>query len=196
MNSLNYNEKIFAAGFFEAAGGINTIYTHKETGVRNSRLIFSSKRRDSLTKLQTLTGIGKIYGPYTSATQGTYWRYSIHKHQDVIDFVDVISPYLSEDRQKYIQQRLDTTGWHVPKPPVEKPCLACGDLTTNPKFCSNSCLHLHRVRTTQWVKLQCDRCGKAVTRTLKDHQYRLQKLDCAHVYCSHKCAGAGPKEDK
>jgi hypothetical protein len=108
MNKMTKEQIAWVAGVFEGEGTF-TYRTYSGTGRKQITLRVVMTDLDIITRLHKYTGLGNIYGPYTSSQlkkDGTLRKVSYHwaitKQPDVIAFGDVLRPWLGERRlQKF-----------------------------------------------------------------------------------------------
>ena len=95
----------WVAGVFEGEGTF-TYRTYSGTGRKQITLRIVMTDLDIITRLYEYTGLGNIYGPYTSSQlkkDGTLRKVSYHwaitKQSDVIALGEVLKPWLGERRK-------------------------------------------------------------------------------------------------
>lgn len=113
-------DRAWLAGFYDGEG--NATFTsngRKKNGLKvyTVRIKIAQKTRGVLDRIQELTGLGKVYGPYTTKGK-TYFQYAVHRRKEMEQFRDVIWPYLYEVKQEQFERvfkshRMDSA--HLPK---------------------------------------------------------------------------------
>jgi hypothetical protein len=105
MNKMTAAETAWVAGVFEGEGTF-TYRTYSGTGRNQITLRIVMTDLDVIERLHTLTGVGNLYGPYTSKQlkqDGTKRKSSYHwaitTQSDVIALGNALYPWLGERRK-------------------------------------------------------------------------------------------------
>lgn len=85
-------------GIFEGEGTISVIAPKKDTHSARVSCTVSMTDEDVIQKFRTLSGVGRMYGPYKHAgNRKPYWQW--HAHGRVAQrFLELVLPYLGQRR--------------------------------------------------------------------------------------------------
>ena len=191
MNKLTLKEKVQIANLFNKIGAINT-YKMKRKGLADAimaRVLISSNDKEKLCWLTDLLGMGPVQGPYKDPNNNSFWRISINRKPDILEFLEAITPYLSAKRQIYVKQCLSKTKDWTFRPrfnDIECPhCKKLFKYAKGRKYCSRECAY--QAHTIEKATIPCACCEKPVQITYTDLQYRKKTQNCSHTFCNWAC---------
>ena len=91
----------FCAGLYEGEGTL-THFSKDNPRKNNWQLKIKMADEDVLEDFCRIAGVGKIYGPYHSASYKEHhkptWQYMVYKNKDVLSLLKRMLPYLGKRR--------------------------------------------------------------------------------------------------